>query len=146
MPKCNAHTHYFNGIAGRIYLDVRVLNGHKHTDVKAFWDTGAASSCISSKVVSDLSLSSEGTIQSFSGSGEFTASKYTVDIKLLDLDVTFSAVKVQDAVLESFDADVLIGMDIICCLDSAFTSDKEGNSVFTVRYPPKNEAIDFEKE
>lgn len=146
MAEYNVYTHYFNGVAGRIFLNVRVFSGHRYTDVRAFWDTGATSSCISNKVVSDLALSSEGVAQSFGGSGAFVASKYTVDIKLLDLDVTFSPVNVRDVTLDPFDADVLIGMDIICCLDSALTTDENGNSVFTVRAPSKRKPIDFKNE
>ena len=110
------------------------------------WDTGATGSAITKKVVTDLKLQSIDSVPVGTAKGIRPSDVYLVNI-LLPSNVGFKALRVTEADLA--DADVLIGMDIICLGDFAITHEEEGNGVLVMSYrtpPNTSRTIDFVKE
>ncbi len=107
---------------------------------KAIWDTGATSSCISQKVVDELGLISEGYQDIYTASGPSLVQTFYINIWLTD-DIVVDNLLVPCVDLGE-NAEVLIGMDVICRGDMALTNYK-GETVFSFRIPSKK-VIDFE--
>lgn len=120
-------------------LDVRDYNSKKY---RAIWDTGAAGSVITEKVVKELDLKPTGMVKVSTVNGERDANTYIVNIWLPNK-VVVGNLKVTEGELPGED-EVLIGMDIISKGDLAITN-YGGKTVFTYRFPSAK-CIDFVKE
>ncbi len=105
----------------------------------AIWDTGATLCVISKRVVDNLDLKPIGVTQVQHCGGTSLQEKYLVNI-ILPNKVGIPNVLVTEGKLTD-DADVLIGMDIICRGDFAITN-KGKKTIFTFRIPSV-ETIDF---
>lgn len=112
------------------------LNAPKYN---AIWDTGATSSVITNRIVTDLALKPFTLTQVHHVNGTSTANVYMVNV-ILPNNVTIEQVPVTEGRLAG-GADVLIGMDIIGMGDFA-VSNVNGKTVLTYRIPSAGE-IDF---
>lgn len=114
--------------------EVTIQYNGKEIQVVALWDTGATNTCISQKVVQDLSLIATGKATMTTPSSQSDErSTYLVDIVLPN------NVKVNDHVVIDSDIDnqnigMLIGMDIITMGDFA-VSNFNNQTIFTFRIP-----------
>ena len=105
---------------------------------RAIWDTGATSTVVTSKVVSDLGLKPISYTRISTPSGTMTCGQYLVDV-ILPQNVVAQNITVLEAMPSGCDA--LIGMDIIGHGDFA-VSNMNGKTAFTFRVPSVQE-IDF---
>jgi uncharacterized protein YchJ len=110
-------------------------------EYKAIWDTGATKTAISNKVAQECGLKPTGMCKVRTAAGEADACTYFVSVYLPNK-VCFPQVRVTEAKI--FDADVLIGMDIIASGDFAVTNHK-GKTYMSFRMP-SIECIDFVKQ
>lgn len=114
----------------------------RHSDVygqhTAIWDTGAAITTISDRVVRRLGLHkvSGGIVNHIGGSSEYGT--YFIDLLLPD-GVAIPSLKVMDGILNG--CDVLIGMDVISLGDFA-VSNLNGETTFSFKIP-SDMVIDF---
>jgi len=106
----------------------------------AIWDTGATNSVISERVINDLNLKSIGVTKVHTASKTEESDVFLINIMLLN-NVGIPWLKVIKGYLVN--ADVLVGMDVICRGDFAIThlGDK---TTFSFRFP-SIECIDFVK-
>jgi len=111
------------------------------TEYKAIWDTGATRTAITSRVATECGLKPTGMCKARTASGETDTLTYFVSLYLPNM-VCLSQVRVTQAVL--FDADVLIGMDVIGSGDFAVTN-HQGKTHMSFRMP-SIECIDFVKQ
>jgi hypothetical protein len=107
----------------------------------AIWDTGATNSVITEEVVNACALSPIGMVQTHGIHGSDVTEVYLVNIYLPNM-VAFSAMRVSKGRL--FDAQILIGMDVISQGDFAVTN-FNGLTKFSYRIPSKRH-IDFVQE
>lgn len=120
-------------------------NPPNNSDLKkyfAIWDTGATSSVITQKVVSECGLKPTGVAQVHTVGGTTLTSKYLVGIWLPN-NVRVPQVNVTEGMIAG-DAEILIGMDIINNGDFAVTN-KDGKTNFSFRIP-SIECIDFVRQ
>lgn len=110
-------------------------------EYNAIWDTGATRTAISSKVAQECGLKPTGMCKVRTAAGEADAFTYFVSVYLPNK-VCFPQLRVTEAKI--FDADVLIGMDIIASGDFAVTN-PEGKTYMSFRMPSV-ECIDFVKQ
>lgn len=89
------------------------------TEYNAIWDTGATNTAITSKVATECGLRPTGMCKTKTASGEADTCTYFVSLYLPNM-VCIPQVRVSQATL--FDADVLIGMDVIATGDFAVTN------------------------
>ncbi len=106
----------------------------------AMWDTGADVCVISKKVIKALGLKPVDTAMVKGIHGEEEDNEYIVHVKLPTKDLV---VNVQATEARSEEYDFVIGTNIICFGDFAFTN-AEGKSVFSFRIPSEGH-INFEK-
>ena len=111
------------------------------TEYNAIWDTGATSTAITSRVAAECGLKPTGMCKVRTASGESDAFTYFVSLYLPNM-VCLPQIRVTEAVL--FDADVLIGMDVIANGDFAVTN-LQGKTHMSFRIP-SIELIDFVKQ
>ena len=105
---------------------------------KAIWDTGATNSVITRKVVEKCGLKPIGIAKVYTANGSVLSEVYLVGLGVPNnLILSNARVSVGDI----YDADILIGMDIINLGDFAVTN-KDGNTTFSFRFP-SIERIDF---
>lgn len=142
-PVTYAFTTYNDGLATQLKNSVTACYGEKAVNALALWDTGATTTCISSKVVDDLGLVPTGKMNIKTPSGETQVNTYLIDI-ILPNKVRMASVDVCDSEIGNQGIDVLIGMNIILMGDFA-VSNYNGKTVFTFRYPSR-ETTDYAKE
>ena len=130
---CYAFTSECNGKANRLINEAKVQSRGKEKTYLALWDTGAAITCISKHVATDLQLIPTGYIVIQGSSGSKKEPTYLVDIVLRN-NVCVRGVRVSEAEIGNQGIDLLIGMDIIGLGDFA-VSNHENNTVFTFRIP-----------
>ncbi|MDO9577211.1 MAG: aspartyl protease family protein [Candidatus Cloacimonadales bacterium] len=145
MNKHEAFTLTGNGLIKYILTEVAIATpiSHKQSKVyKALWDTGATGSVISNRIAQEIGLIPTGRITANGIHGSREVNTYIVDILLPSNVVIGNATVTESDNLKDFDA--LIGMDVICLGDFAFTN-ANGKSTFSFRIPSK-ERIDFVPE
>ena len=139
-----------NGIASVLTSQVRIQQAFDAkqstlavptTEYKAIWDTGATGTAITSKVVTECGLKPTGMCKVKTASGETDAFTYFVSLYLPNM-VCIPQTRVTQVIL--FDADVLIGMDVISNGDFAVTN-YQGKTHMSFRMPSV-ECIDFVKK
>lgn len=139
-----------NGIASVLTSQVRIQQAFDPklsqpavptTEYKAIWDTGATRTAITSKVATECGLKPTGMCKVKTASGETDTCTYFVSLYLPNM-VCLPQIRVTQAVL--FDADVLIGMDVIANGDFAVTN-HQGKTHMSFRMPSV-ECIDFVKQ
>lgn len=139
-----------NGIASVLTSQVRIQQAFDPklpqpaaptTEYKAIWDTGATRTAITSKVATECGLKPTGMCRVKTASGETDTCTYFVSLYLPNM-VCLPQIRVTQAVL--FDADVLVGMDVIANGDFAVTN-HQGKTHMSFRMPSV-ECIDFVKQ
>ena len=108
--------------------------GQKDLSIKSFegvWDTGATGTVITKKVVDALKLKPTGQTDVYTAKGKSTTNKYLVNI-YLPMNVGIQGVNVTEGDL--YEADLLIGMDIISMGDFSITH-REGNTKMSFGIP-----------
>ena len=138
--KCSAFTNLYEHISTRLINVSEIYCNENSIKVKSLWDTGATISCISKKVVTELSLIPFGRQEIHTPSGKGIVNTYLVDIHLPN-DVVIHGVQVCDSSIGDQGIDLLVGMDIIAKGDFA-VSNYRGKTRFTFRLPSFN-VIDF---
>jgi hypothetical protein len=113
----------YNGISKRLETEAVVVYKGNSITVRALWDTGATSTCISMDVVAALNLVPLGKLNILTPSGASHANTYQVDI-LLPNNVVAKNVVVCDSEIGAQQIGLLIGMDIICKGDFAVSNFK----------------------
>ena len=140
MKNCQAFTFKAPGLVPAIHMPVTIISGAKSIQIQAVWDTGAMTSCISTRVASHLGLVPIGQNTHHSASGTFECIDYIVDISLLN------QVKIPDVRVSDFAGgpgiDALIGMDIITMGDLSITNAGQ-KTVMSFRIPPDAFHIDY---
>ena len=133
MESVSAFTTYGDGLLRQLSNEVTIRCEDKDLHVKAVWDTGATSSCISNHVVEELSLIATGKTKIHTPSGEAERNTYLVDLRLPN-DVLIKDLVVIDSEIGSQSIGVLIGMDVIGMGDFA-VSNFGDKTVFSFRIP-----------
>ena len=122
--------------------DIEELQGGKVAvkEYIAIWDTGATSSTLTQKVVTDLNLQPTGIVESRHAAGKSSVNTYLVCI-VLPNGVVFRQVRVSEVKLipddnqkDDLQPQLLIGMDIIGAGDFAVTN-FNGKTTMTFRLP-----------
>lgn len=140
----------FNGITPVLTSQVRIQQAFDPkmfqptvpiTEYKAIWDTGATGTAITSKVAAECGLKPTGMCKVKTASGETDTCTYFISLYLPNK-VCLPQIRVTQAVL--FDADVLVGMDVITKGDFAVTN-HQGKTNMSFRMP-SIECIDFVKQ
>jgi hypothetical protein len=147
----SAFTGSANGLANQLvsFIDVSLPHGPQDNEIistaykfKCIWDTGATTSVITNKVVSQLKLEPVGKTLIQGVTGSDTRNRYLVNFKLPNgFNISYVSVTECDSLTGDFD--VLIGMDIINLGDFAVTN-LNGKTIFSFRMPSMEE-IDFVK-
>jgi predicted aspartyl protease len=149
-PQVFAFTASYNGLSRVLETQVVISqsfdpvnqNSPPHKEFAAIWDTGATASVITSNVVSQCDLKPIGMAKTHTAGGVIHTPVYLVCIGLPNR-IKIPLVRVTEGNLGP-NADVLIGMDIICMGDFVVTN-KDGKTVFSYRMP-SFECIDFVKQ
>ena len=121
------------GLCKRLKTKVTIKCEGKTVETIALWDTGATGSCISSDIVTKLSLIPTGRKRVMTASGSDDVNTYLVDI-LLPNNVTIEGLDVCDSKIGDQGLGMLIGMDIINLGDFS-VSNYRGKTVFSFRIP-----------
>jgi len=116
------------------------VSGGGYVRCKALWDTGAASTVVSSRLVRALGLSAIDQSMATTVQGSYLASIYLLDV-LLPNKMLVKSLRVSDG--EFDDCDILIGMDLIKLGDMKITNG--GAMKFTFRIPSEGDKP-FEQE
>ena len=116
---------------------------YQQANVRALWDTGAESSCISQGLARHLGLKTIDMCQVCSVTDVKPSPVYMIDI-LLPSNVTINNVRVSEF-LDNGSFEIIIGMDIITLGDFA-VSNKDRKTIVSFRIPPSDNPIDFVKE
>lgn len=111
----------------------------KINEYTAIWDTGASSTVITKKVVTECGLKPIGMAKVYTASGEDVTPVYMASV-FLPNKVLFPNVRVNEGKIVG-NVEMLIGMDIIGSGDFAVTN-KDGLTMFSFRMP-SIEHIDF---
>lgn len=120
--------------AAKLVNEVEVSDGDGAARrYSAQWDTGAQRTCISQKVVCELSLVQFGCIRLTSPAGEECVPTYKVEL-LLPNNVAIVNYEVPLAHFDAADVDVLVGLDVITNGEFAVGCDGE-RTQFTFRVP-----------
>ena len=150
LADCQAFTIKFRGKANVLGTEVGISesfdlkseeNPPEIININAVWDTGASTTCISQKVVTDLGLSEIDKKLVHTANNDRLAGVYLVNIYLPN-GVAFDGIRVVDMEVPS--TDILIGMDIINKGDFAVTH-KKGFTCMTFQIPSYHN-IDFVEE
>ena len=144
--KRNSFSLSFPKSANKIIFDVDVANFDpedekpKFKKYSALVDTGATVSCVSSKVASELDLSTVGLIR-VSG---VNSSPRICPVFLTRIRLPNGIAMDQSVVgAEAEGSDILIGMDLLTRGDFAITHSRTGEIVTSFIYPPIGKEIDF---
>ena len=130
-----------NVIIGEVGFDHRLPGSGKFGTYSAIWDTGASSSVITPKVVSELGLVSIGKTQ-VHGVNSITLSDECLVNLVLPSQVGIPALRV--TVNNVAGVDALIGMDVINAGDFHI-SNFQGKTVMTFRMP-SHDTVDYVKD
>lgn len=122
-------------LVNRLISDVIISYDMKQQTVKALWDTGATTTCISTTVVKTLGMIPTGKMNIKTASGSKIVNTYLLDINLPN-NVGVKDVLVCDSDIGNQGIDMLIGMDVILLGDFAVSS-FGGKTSFTFRVPSK---------
>lgn len=131
------------GLMNRLTNQVSVTYGDKTISVLALWDTGATGTCISSNVVSQLSLIPTGKKNIQTPSGSSQVNTYLINVTLPN-NVNIPNVEVCDSEIGNQGIGMLVGMDIITTGDFS-VSNFRNNTVFSFRIP-SNKVTDYVAE
>lgn len=140
MGDCHAFSTRSSGRLIQLINEVSLAFGGNEVTVKALWDTGASSSCVSHDVVSDLGLTAIGKCMVSTPTGSKEVDTFCLDARLPN-NVNFEGIVVMDSEIGNQGIGMLVGMDIIGQGDFA-VSNHDGRTVFTYRYPSVG-CIDF---
>ena len=145
MSQYHIRTYRYDGFADRFYLKPTVHWNGENMEVWAVLDTGANITHVSKRVIEKLNPKWIGNIESVSAYSKYKTSKYKLNITFSEFG-TFPEVTV--GVLEQIQpvADLIVGMDLITKFDFAITSDEDGNTILSLRYPSKKKPIDFNED
>ncbi len=110
-------------------------------EYKGIWDTGATRTAITSSVAKECGLQPTGMCKIKTAAGESETFTYFISLYLPNM-VCIPQLRVTQA--ELFDADVLVGMDVITSGDFAVTN-YEGKTCMSFRMP-SIECMDFTKQ
>ncbi len=124
-------------------LPIKENTKYASIKIKALIDTGANGTCISHRLSSACNLPPVSAMKIFSAQGASIVPVYKMSIKLPTGTEFKNILATEIAGSENFDA--IIGMDILCQGDFAFTSDKN-DLVFSMSFPSKKLPIDFTEE
>ena len=128
----------FGGIEDAIVCDVAVANSDdsspKFTQCRSLWDTGAAFSVISKRLVDALGADPIDQGFAYTVQGTYRPNVYMVDV-MLPNKMLVRGLRVSDGVFD--DTDILIGMDIIKLGDLMVPN--RGNTRFTFRVPAEGD-------
>ncbi len=150
-PPTRSFTARHRGLVLDLITDVSIAAAFEPSNVSAppqtkkyigLWDTGATCTVISEKVVKECGLKPIGIAEVRHTGGTAKTNVYFISIALPNK-VGIPQLRVVEGKLVG-DADVLVGMDIICCGDFA-VSHKDGNTAFSFRMPSV-EDIDFVRQ
>lgn len=137
-------TYTNKALNNRLLSVVDLIYAGKIMNAVAQWDTGATSSCISSKVVHNLGLKAPfTTVEMLTPAGSKMVNCYYIDI-VLPNDIFVKNVQVFETDIGKQNIDALIGMNVILTGDFA-VSNYEGKTAFTFRSPSQAK-IDFVRE
>lgn len=136
----HAFTYRYSSLVRQLRSEIDICANNKQYRDIALWDTGASGTCISMKVVNELSLISTGKETILTPGGSKQVNTYLVDI-ILPNHVYIKDVKVCDSDIGAQGIGVLIGMDIILHGDFA-VSNINNKTAVSFRVPSKSE-IDF---
>lgn len=142
-----AFTSKYTQLSNKLINEVNVIYSGKSTMVKAQWDTGASSSCISHDVVSQLSLTPTGVKYIQTPSGLSQVNTYLIDV-ILPNDVYVNDLVVCDSEIGAQGIGMLVGMDVINLGDFA-VSNYAGQTVFSFRIPSQkttNYVVEIDKK
>jgi len=120
--KNTAFTVKYNGIAHQLITKVNVFNpiDNRSIEVKALWDTGATSTCITKRIVNDLGLQQTGVSTICGVNGKSQVPRYGIILKLPN-NVRINPFQADMVTLHD-DVEMLIGMNIITAGDFALTN------------------------
>lgn len=138
----NAFTIGYDEIRLRAISKITISNEGSSVEVDAKWDTGASTSCISTRIAADLGLLPERKATVFSADSVTETNAYRVNIILPNGHVC-DDILVFGVALKNHNVDALIGMDIITQGDFS-VSNYNGKTTFTFRIPSQG-VIDFTK-
>lgn len=138
-----AFTVAYDNVVRDLKTDAILLGNEREIKGVAQWDTGASSTCISERVVSELNQPPIGVTIISTPAGQRQCNKYLVDI-VLPNNVKVTDVEVIETEIGTQQIDVLIGMDIITLGDFVI-SNNNGKTTFSYRFPSKKK-IDFVQE
>lgn len=133
---------HYDTISPRLVSKAVVCSDEKNIIVRAKWDTGATTTCISQAVVDALNLEPIGEITVTTSNQVSDAKTYFVDI-VLPNNYMCKNTTVIGGQINNATHDVLIGMDIIGLGDFAVCN-YDGRTSFTFRIPSQEE-INFTK-
>ena len=145
--KCHAFTLSEKNIVKRLKTNIYIFDKYTNQDLNnnnewiGIWDTGATTTCITTKVASKLGLIPTGTAITSTAGGDKECNTYCIDI-ILPNNVVVTNLTVFEVHLN--DGDVLIGMDVIKFGDFTITN-YNGKTKLSFRIPSVQE-IDYVKE
>lgn len=117
-----------------------IENSTVELNVRALIDTGANSSCVSSRIASACALCVEKYATLISMQGRTAVPMYKMDV-VLGGGIRFNGVSALEFPGGS-DFDAIIGMDVLTHGEFALSSDGS-NLYFSMRVPPSGNVIDF---
>jgi len=138
-----AFTSTYPSLSKKLINEAVVGYNKQELTVRAQWDTGATTTCISKDVVSHLNLIPIGSRQISTPSGSSVVNTYILDIKLLN-NVTIPQLIVCETEIGDQGIGLLVGMDIIGLGDFA-VSNWGGKTIFTFRTPSQR-ITDYAKQ
>ena len=136
----SAFTCKWDGLVQNIKTNVEIRWENNAFTGIAIWDTGASSSCISQKVITEMGLIATGQMNVLTPQGSMQTGTYLVDI-FLPNKVLIKDVKVCGTNIDEPGIDMLIGMDIIGLGDFAITHN-QNKTIFSFCVPSRK-VIDF---
>lgn len=131
--KCSFTVSVIDDIKQILTYNIKIQSNNKIMNVASLWDTGAATTCVSTNVVKVLNLASTGDVFIDTPSGRSKTKIYEVDI-ILPKGICLKNIKVYETTIGDQGFDLLIGMDVISKGDFCVSG---ANGVITVsfRYP-----------
>lgn len=126
------YTNSYDSLVNRLHTQADLslcTPGAQWIRVKALWDTGAITSCVSERFIKKIGAQPCDTGVGVSSTGQVDISYYFLNIRLAG-NIIFQNVRVAAFPLKQHDVDLLIGMDII--QKGIFkTENKVGKTVLT---------------
>jgi hypothetical protein len=129
-------------LISQVWVGPAFVTGTQTPPVKQYmgiWDTGATSSVITEKIVTECGLKQIGITEAHGADGKYLAEVYLISLSLPNA-VGWASITVTKGKLGP-GCDMLVGMDVIGQGDFAVTNHR-GQTCFSYRYPSA-EKIDF---